>query len=49
MLQTIENRLKSDFYTNPKIKEALQDQMKKLTQEKTSPFEAATYLLSLHQ
>jgi LAO/AO transport system kinase len=49
MLQTIENRLKSDFYTNPKIKEALQDQMKKLTQGKTSPFEAATYLLSLHQ
>ena len=49
MLQTIENRLKSDFYDNPKIKIALQEQLKELASSNTSPFQAAAYLLSLHK
>ncbi len=49
MLQTIENRLKSDFYDNPKIKIALQEQLKELAKSNTSPFQAAAYLLSLHK
>ena len=49
MLQTIENRLKSDFYDNPKIKIALQEQLKELANSNTSPFQAAAYLLSLHK
>ena len=49
MLQTIENRLKSDFYDNPKIKIALQEQLKALANSNTSPFQAAAYLLSLHK
>ena len=49
MLQTIENRLKSDFYDNPKIKRALKQQLKALANATTSPFQAAAYLLSLHK
>ena len=49
MLQTIENRLKSDFYDNPKIKIAIQEQLKELANSNTSPFQAAAYLLSLHK
>ena len=49
MLQTIENRLKSDFYTNPNVKKELKKQLKKLAKGNTSPFEAAAYLLSLHK
>jgi LAO/AO transport system kinase len=49
MLQTIENSLKSDFYNNPKIKIALQEQLKKIANSNTSPFQAAAYLLSLHK
>ena len=49
MLQTIENRLKSDFYDNPKIKIALKEQLKELASSNTSPFQAAAYLLSLHK
>ena len=49
MLQTIENRLKSDFYDNPKIKIALQEQLKALANSNTSPFQAAAYLLSIHK
>lgn len=49
MLQTIENRLKSDFYDNPKIKIALKEQLKELANSNTSPFQAAAYLLSLHK
>ncbi len=49
MLQTIENRLKSDFYNNPKIKIALKEQLKELANSNTSPFQAAAYLLSLHK
>lgn len=49
MLQTIENRLKSDFYDNPKIKRALKQQLEALANATTSPFQAAAYLLSLHK
>lgn len=49
LLQTIENRLKSDFYTNPRIKEALDKQLELLRKNKTTPFQAATHLLSLER
>jgi len=47
LLQTIENRLKSEFYSDPKIKLALKEQLKNLDKNKTTPFEAASYLLKL--
>jgi len=47
LLQTIENTLKRDFYNNPKVKTALDVQLKLIEANKTSPFEAAAYLLSL--
>ncbi|MEZ4795912.1 MAG: methylmalonyl Co-A mutase-associated GTPase MeaB [Flavobacteriaceae bacterium] len=47
LMQTIEDRLKSDFFTNKKIKEALQQQLQLIEQHKTTPFAAAEYLLSL--
>ncbi len=47
LLQTIENTLKSSFYENPAIKIALEEQLQLLNENKTTPFEAATYLLQL--
>ncbi|RFN60013.1 methylmalonyl Co-A mutase-associated GTPase MeaB [Marixanthomonas ophiurae] len=49
LLQTIENTLKRDFYNNPKVKKALEVQLKLIKANKTSPFEAATYLLELNE
>lgn len=49
LLQTIENTLKRDFYNNPKVKTALENQLKLIEANKTSPFEAATDLLSLKE
>ena len=46
-MQTIEDRLKSDFFTNKKIKEALNQQLQLIEEHKTTPFVAAEYLLSL--
>ena len=45
LLQTIENSLKSDFYNDPKIKEELKKQLILISEHKTTPFEAANYLL----
>jgi len=47
LLQTIEERLKSDFFNTPKIKEALKSQLQFIEDGKTTPFVAAEYLLKL--
>jgi LAO/AO transport system kinase len=47
LMQTIEDRLKSDFFTNKKIKEALQYQLQLIERNETTPFAAADYLLGL--
>ena len=47
LLQTIESQLKADFYTNPKIKEALKKQLALIDANKTTPFEAADILMKL--
>jgi LAO/AO transport system kinase len=47
LLQTIESRLKSEFYTNPLVKIELEKQLKALDENRTTPFEAAEKLLNL--
>lgn len=47
LLQTIEERLKSNFYNSDKIKAHLQSQIELVEAGKTTPFVAAEYLLSL--
>jgi LAO/AO transport system kinase len=47
LMQTIEDRLKSDFFSNKKIKEALQQQLQLIETHQTTPFAAAEYLLGL--
>lgn len=47
LLQNIDEQLKSDFYQDPKIKEALGEQLQAVAENKTTPFEAANYLLGL--
>tara|TARA_B100000767_G_scaffold61346_1_gene57147 strand:+ start:2244 stop:3323 length:1080 start_codon:yes stop_codon:yes gene_type:complete len=46
LLQTIENTLKSDFYNHPKTKDELKKQLILISENKTTPFEAANYLLT---
>jgi LAO/AO transport system kinase len=48
LLQTIEDRLKSDFFNTPKIKKELDIQLKRIEEDKTTPFAAAEYLLHLN-
>jgi LAO/AO transport system kinase len=47
LLQTIEERLKSNFYNSAKIKTELASQIKRVEAGKTTPFAAAEYLLKL--
>ena len=47
LLQTIDDRLKSDFYNRPEIKKELQNQLQLIEEGKTSPFVAAELLLGL--
>ncbi|EDM44844.1 arginine/ornithine transport system ATPase [unidentified eubacterium SCB49] len=47
LLQTIESQLKAAFYNNPKIKEALKEQLDLIDKNKTTPFEAAEMLMKL--
>lgn len=47
LMQTIEERLKSDFFTNKKTQEALQLQLQLIEQNETTPFAAAEFLLGL--
>ncbi len=49
LLQTIENRLVSDFYRHDDIRQALNDQIEAVIDGKTSPFRAAENLLRLTQ
>ena len=47
LLSTIEQQLKSNFYNNPKVKTALEKEITKLENQKTTPFAAAKRLLGL--
>lgn len=47
LMQTIESRLKSEFYANPSVKVALEKQLKALDENRTTPFAAAEALLKL--
>ena len=47
LLQTIEDRLKSDFYNNPAIKKELNLQLEQIENGETSPFTAAEILLGM--
>ena len=47
LLQTIEDRLKSDFFNTPKIKKELDIQLKLIEEDETTPFVAAEHLLHL--
>lgn len=44
---TIEQQLKDNFYSNPKVKEALAEEIENLENSKTTPFGAAERLLKL--
>nr|WP_262913946.1 methylmalonyl Co-A mutase-associated GTPase MeaB [Aequorivita vitellina] len=47
LMQTVESRLKSEFYANPSVKIELQKQLKAIDENKTTPFAAAEKLLSI--
>ena len=47
LLQTIEERLKSDFFNQSQIKKELKSQLQLIEAGKTTPFVAAEYLLGL--
>lgn len=47
LLQSIDEQLKNDFYQNPAIKVELPKQLQAVAENKTTPFEAAKYLLGL--
>lgn len=47
LIQTIDERLKSDFYNKPEIKRALKAQIQLIETGQTTPFAAAEYLLGL--
>ena len=47
LMQTIEERLKSDFFNKAQIKKALKEQLRLLESGKTTPFAAAEYLFGL--
>lgn len=49
LLQTINEHLKEEFYSDPAIKTALAQQLEAVQQSKTSPFMAAQHLLELHK
>ncbi|WP_121667491.1 methylmalonyl Co-A mutase-associated GTPase MeaB [Mesonia aquimarina] len=47
LLQTINEKLKSNFYNQPAIKTELKKQLRLIEEQKTTPFEAANFLLQL--
>lgn len=49
LIQTIEQRLKSDFFGNPSVAKELENQLKLLDDGKTTPFEAAAILLNFRE
>lgn len=49
LLQTINEHLKSRFYNHPEIKKLLKEQLEALENNKTTPFEAASFLLEQYR
>jgi LAO/AO transport system kinase len=47
LIQTIDSRLKNNFYNNQKVQSELVNQLKLIDENKTTPFEAAQLLLDL--
>lgn len=47
LMQTIENNLKQEFFTNPSVKAELELQLNALDNNRTTPFEAARKILSV--
>jgi LAO/AO transport system kinase len=47
LYETLNNALKDQFYNNKKVQSALKKQLDLLIQKKTTPYEVASYLLSL--
>jgi len=47
LIQTIENQLKSDFFSIPKIKKELAQQIQLIENNQTTPFAAADFLLKI--
>ncbi|NNM22509.1 MAG: methylmalonyl Co-A mutase-associated GTPase MeaB [Flavobacteriaceae bacterium] len=47
LLQTIDSRLKREFYEHPKVKKELEKQLELLSENRTTPFAAAEKVLSL--
>lgn len=47
LLQTINEKLKANFYQQPEIKEKLKQQLKAIENNETTPFVAANFLLNL--
>ncbi len=47
LLQTLDERLKTDFYQRPEIKKALKEYIRAVEENRITPFEAADYLFSL--
>ncbi|MFV9551286.1 methylmalonyl Co-A mutase-associated GTPase MeaB [Algibacter sp. PT7-4] len=48
LIQTIEEQLRTDFFNTPKIKKELANQLQLIENNKTTPFAAADFLLSLN-
>jgi len=49
LIQTIENRLKSDFFSRTEIKKELENQLTLVEKNKTTPFAAAEFILRLNK
>ncbi|MGC6429677.1 MAG: methylmalonyl Co-A mutase-associated GTPase MeaB [Jejuia sp.] len=49
LIQTIESRLKSDFFNEGKVKVALEEQLKLVESNKTTPFAAAEFILGINK
>ena len=47
LLSTIEQQLKANFYQNPHVKKALENEIGNLENGKTTPFNAAKRLLEI--
>ncbi len=47
LMQTIESRLKSDFYSKPSVKKEIEKQLNAIDENRTTPFAAAEILLNL--
>ena len=49
LFQTIENKLKSEFYNNPLIKKEMEKLLRAIGENKMTPFEAAQLLFKMNQ